>query len=130
MIVVDTSALVEVALAGPHAEECRRALLSADSSLISAGTLTEILIVSLGRAVEPQMNALLDRFGMTIVPVTEERAKAVGQAYRRYGRGWHAASLNFGDCFAYALAKEHDCPLLFVGDDFARTDVKPAFPPG
>ena len=129
MIVVDTSALVEIALAGPRAEECRRALLSADSLLISAGTLTEILIVSLGRAVEPQMDALLDRFGVTIVPVTEERAKAAARAYRRYGRNWHAASLNFGDCFAYALAKEHDCPLLFVGDDFARTDVKPAFSP-
>ena len=127
MIVVDTSALVEIALAGPRAKDCRRALLRADNLLVSAGTLTEILIVSLGRAVEPQMNALLDRFGMTIVPVTEERAKAVGRAYRSYGKGWHAAGLNFGDCFAYALAKEHDCPLLFVGDDFSLTDVKPAF---
>ena len=128
MIVVDTSALVEIALAGPRAEECRRALLSADSLLVSAGTLTEILIVSLGRAVEHQMDAILDRFGMTIIPLTEERAKAAARAYRRYGRSWHAVSLNFGDCFAYALAKEHDCPLLFVGADFARTDVKPALP--
>lgn len=73
------------------------------------------------------MNALLDRFGITIVPVTEERATATARAYRRYGKGLHAAGLNFGDCFAYALAREHDCPLLFVGDDFARTDVKRAF---
>lgn len=127
MIVVDTSALVEIALAGPRADDCSHALLAAETLLMSTGTLTEILIVSLGRAVEPQMNALLDRFGFTIVPVTEERAKAAAQAYRRYGKGWHAAGLNFGDCFAYALAREHDCPLLFVGDDFARTDVKPAF---
>jgi ribonuclease VapC len=130
LIVVDTSALVEIALAGPRAEDCSRTLLNADSLLISAGTLAEILVVSLGRAVELQMNKLLDGFGITIVPVTEERARAAAQAYRRYGKGWHAAGLNFGDCFAYALAIERDSPLLFVGNDFARTDVKPALAAG
>lgn len=126
MIVVDTSALVEVALNGPRAADCRRALLEADSLLLSAGTLTEIMIVSLGRAVEPQMQEFLTGFGVSIVPLTEERARAAGQAYRRYGRGWHAAGLNYGDCFAYALAKEQKCPLLFVGNDFGLTDIAPA----
>jgi ribonuclease VapC len=126
VIVVDTSALVEIALDGPLARHCRQALLDAEGLLMSAGTLTEVLIVSLGRADEPQMRALLDRFGLTVIAVTEERARATAQAYRRYGKGWHAASLNFGDCFAYALAKEHGCPLLFVGSDFAMTDVESA----
>lgn len=126
MIVVDTSALIEIAIGAPRAPECRQALKQADTLLISAGTVTETLIVATGRAVEPQMTALLDRFGLTVVPLTEERAKAAARAYRRYGKSWHAAALNFGDSFAYALAKEHDCPLLFVGDDFARTDIASA----
>ncbi len=123
MIVVDTSALIEIAIGGPRATACRRCLKEADTLLISAGTVTETLIVATGRAVELQMTALLDRFGMTVVSLTEERARAAARAYRRYGKGWHAASLNFGDCFAYALAKEHECPLLFVGNDFANADV-------
>ena len=126
MIVVDTSALVEIAIAGPRAGECRNALLEADELLISAGTVLETLIVSGGRDAEPQMRAVLDGFGFRVVAVTEARAKAAAAGYRRYGKGWHAASLNFGDSFAYALAKEQDCPLLFVGGDFALTDVKPA----
>ena len=63
---------------------------------------------------------------VTIIPVTEDRAKAAAQAYRRYGKRWHAASLNFGDCFAYALAKRHGVPLLFKGGDCAQTDIEPA----
>lgn len=123
MIVVDTSALIEIAIGGRCAHDCRRALKEADSILISAGTVTETLIVAAGREAEQPMVALLDHFGMSVIPLTEERAKAAAGAYRRYGKGWHAAALNFGDCFAYALAKEHDCPLLFVGADFARTDL-------
>lgn len=126
MIVVDTSALVEIALAGPRARDCREALLNADRTLISAGTVTETLIVSVGRQVERQMTGVLDRFGLIVVPLTEERAKAAGHAYSRYGRTFHAAALNFGDCFAYALAREYDCPLLFIGRDFALTDVRSA----
>jgi ribonuclease VapC len=126
MIVVDTSALVEIALAGPRSADCREALLNADRTLISAGTVTETLIVSAGRQVKRQMTAVLERFGLIVVPLTEERAKAAGHAYSRYGRTFHAASLNFGDCFAYALAREYDCPLLFIGKDFALTDVRSA----
>ncbi len=123
---MDTSALVEIALAAPCGQDCSRALLEADQLFVSAGTVTETLIVSTGCDVEPQMAAILDRFGFTVILLAEERAKATARAYQRYGRGWHAASLNFGDCFAYVLAKELDCPLLFVGDGFATTDVKSA----
>lgn len=126
MIAVDTSALVEIALKGPQAFGCRQALLDADRVIISAGTVTEALIVSIGRQAEPQMTAILDRFGLIVVPLTEERAKAAGEAYRRYGKRFHAAALNFGDCFAYALARENDCPLLYVGKDFAVTDIRSA----
>ena len=93
---------------------------------MSAPTVTETLTVAFGRSAEPQLRAVLDRFGIEVVPLTETRARAAAAAYRRYGKGWHAAGLNFGDCFAYALAREHDCPLLFIGKDFALTDVRPA----
>jgi ribonuclease VapC len=126
VIVVDTSALVEIAIAAPRARDCRGILMEAETLLISAGTVLESLIVSFGRDAEAQMRTLLGRFGFQVMAVTEDRAKAAAAGYRRYGKGWHAAGLNFGDCFAYALAKEHDCPLLFVGNDFAKTDVEPA----
>ena len=124
MIAVDTSALIEIAIGAGRANDCRRLLMEADRLIVSAATVTEMLIVALGRSAEPQLRAVIDAFGIEVVPLTEARAKAAAAAYRRYGKGWHAAGLNFGDCFAYALAKEHDCPLLFVGDDFAKTDVK------
>jgi PIN domain len=69
---------------------------------------------------------LLAEAGIEIVPVTASQVRIARDAYRRFGRGNHPASLNFGDCFAYALAKERDLPLLFKGSDFARTDVRPA----
>ena len=58
-----------------------------------------------------------------MVPVTEHDAFKVAEAYARWGRGAHAAGLNYGDCFAYALARQRACPLLFVGEDFAETDI-------
>ena len=59
-----------------------------------------------------------------IAAVTPARPGASAQAYERWGKGLHPAGLNFGDCFAYALAKEHSCPLLFIGDDFSKTDIE------
>lgn len=126
MIVVDTSALIAIARDEPMAEACMLVLEEADRVLISAATVTETLIVAHGRGVEPRMTTLFDHFGLEIVPVTDTRARAAAQAYRRYGKAWHAAALNVGDTFAYALAKEHGCGLLYVGEDFARTDVSPA----
>ena len=123
MIIVDSSALIAIALAEPDAEHCMRALHEAECVSISAATVTETLIVAFGRDCEAPIRALFDRFGLIIEPVIEGRARAAADAYRRYGKGWHAAALNYGDCFAYALAIEHGCPLLYVGDDFAKTDV-------
>jgi ribonuclease VapC len=126
VIVVDTSALIEIILDASRAEACIMALESADAVVISAGSIAESLIVAIGHSAERPLGSLFERFGLDVIPLTEGRAKAAARAYRRYGKGWHPAGLNFGDCFAYALAEELDCPLLFVGADFAKTDIRSA----
>jgi ribonuclease VapC len=124
VIVVDTSALMAIALDEPQADACIAVLESADQVLISAGTLAEALIVAGGKGIASVMAQTVETFRFTVAPVSEAGARRVAQAHARWGKGIHPASLNFGDCFAYALAKEQDCPLLYVGKDFARTDVQ------
>ena len=126
MIVVDSSALVEIIRDGGRAGECIDALESAEIVRMSAGTMKESLIVATGHEAKRPLAALFERFGIEVLPVTRERAIAAAEAYGRYGKGWHAAGLNFGDCFAYGLAMELDWPLLFIGEDFSLTDVKSA----
>jgi len=72
------------------------------------------------------MEALLGGIALEIVPVSRELAEKAADAYDTWGKGVHPAGLNICDCFAYALAKEFGCPLLYVGDDFAKTDLRPA----
>jgi ribonuclease VapC len=124
MIAVDTSALMAIVLGEPTADACIKALSAEDDVLISAATIAEALIVAARRDVGEEMTKLLDGFGFTVVSVTSASARRIAAAYARWGKGVHAAGLNFGDCFAYEVAKEHACPLLYVGEDFARTDVK------
>ncbi len=126
MIVVDTSALMEVVLDGPLAEACSAVLEGADDSAISAGTLAEALIVAGRRGVGREMETLVRGIGIEVVPVTDAAARRVSDAYSRWGKDVHPAGLNFGDCFAYALARERGEPLLFKGNDFGRTDIEPA----
>lgn len=128
MIVVDTSALIAIILKEADATGCRDVLCDSDDNLISAGTLAEAMIVASGRGVHDEMVELVSGNALRVVDVTEERSRLVADAYRRWGKGFHPASLNFGDCFAYALAAERGCPLLYVGDDFARTDIVAARP--
>ncbi len=90
---------------------------------LSAGTMAEALVVADRRSVGGEMSRLIEGLGFDIVPVTAMSASRVAEAYARWGKGVHPAGLNFGDCFAYVLAKTYACPLLFVGDDFSRTDV-------
>lgn len=123
MIAVDTSALMAIVLGEPGADACMGVLEVETEVLISAGTLAEALIVAGRRDVSVEMSALIDNLGFTVIPVSASVARRIDQAYGRWGKGVHPAGLNFGDCFAYALASEHDCPLLFVGEDFAKTDV-------
>jgi ribonuclease VapC len=126
MIAVDTSALMAIVLNEPEAEACVGAITADDDLMVSAGTVAEALIVSARRNVGGEMARLIEGAGFEIVSVTASTARGVADAYGRWGRGVHPAALNFGDCFAYALAKDRRCPLFFVGEDFAKTDVENA----
>jgi len=101
----------------------------ADSCLISAGNFLELAIVIERQSspeAERQCEMFFRRAGIGIEPVTVEQAYVARQAFHDFGKGRHAAGLNFGDCFAYALAKTSGEPLLFKGGDFLKTDVIPA----
>lgn len=124
MIAVDTSALMAILLNEPTADACAAALETEGRLLISAGTVTEALVVSGCRGVRQDMERLIEELGFEIVSVTPAAARRVGEAYASWGKGIHPAALNFGDCFAYATANEYGCKLLYVGEDFARTDVE------
>jgi ribonuclease VapC len=124
MIAVDTSALMAIVLNEAEADACIAVLEIEDEILISAGTIAEALIVAARRNVSEEMAKLIDGLGFNAVAVAPAAARRVALAFTRWGKSLHAAGLNFGDCFAYELAREHDCPLLCVGGDFARTDIK------
>lgn len=123
MIAIDTSALMAILLNEPRGSDCQAAVLAVERIIISAGTMAEALIVSARRGVGAQMARIIQELALEIVPVTEASARRVGDAYERWGRGMNPAALNFGDCFAYQVATEHGCPLLYVGADFAKTDI-------
>jgi ribonuclease VapC len=125
-MVVDTSALVCILLAEPEAEDFARAIAQSPDNLVGAPTWVEASIVLTARLGIEGHNLLLEllhRSQATIVPCDASLAGAAYEAWLRYGRGRHPAGLNFGDCFAYALAKQRGEPLLFKGDDFAKTDI-------
>lgn len=126
-MIVDTSALMAILLSEPDAYRYEQAMTRGAVLQISAGSLIEFTAVIVRRfpmlaADQPEL--LIAEFGIAIVPVTTEQARIGQAAYRAYGRGTtHSAALNFGDCFAYALAKATGEPLLFKGEDFAQTDI-------
>jgi ribonuclease VapC len=125
-VVLDTSALVAMLLGEPERDRFIAALAEAEDPLISAGTLLEVSIVmqsKLGEAGLVDLDELLATAGVRCVAVDVAQAHAARAAFARFGKGRDAAGLNYGDCFAYALAKVAKAPLLFKGDDFARTDV-------
>jgi len=129
-MIVDSSAIVAILKQEPDWKEFLSTLNAANEISISAGTYFEISIV-IGRLNNPIMNRqideLMEEFSILIEPFTAEQAQIARQAYRDYGRGsGHPANLNFGDCFAYALARVKREPLLFKGDDFVHTDVRSA----
>ncbi|MEF3366262.1 type II toxin-antitoxin system VapC family toxin [Methylocystis sp. 9N] len=126
MIAVDTSALMAIVLGEPDADACVSVLEAEDDLLISAGTVAEALIVAARRNVGEEMARLIEGLGFEIISVTPASARRIAQAYERWGKGAHPAALNFGDCFAYEAAKEHGCRLLYVGDDFKKTDLESA----
>jgi ribonuclease VapC len=126
MMAVDTSALMAIVLREAEADRCKAALEEEPDLLISAGTVAEALIVAARRNLVEEMNWLIDGLGFDIVSVTPASARRIAAAYARWGRGVHPAGLNFGDCFSYQVAKERLCPLLYVGEDFAKTDLESA----
>lgn len=123
MIAVDTSALMAIGLNEPNADACIAALAAEDAVLISAGTLAEVMIVAARRNVAEEISNVIEGLAFDVISVTAASARRVYQAYQQWGKGIHPAGLNFGDCFAYEVAKTHRCPLLYVGDDFAKTDI-------
>jgi ribonuclease VapC len=123
MIAVDTSALMAIVLNEPEASACIAALEAEGDVLISAGTMAEALIVSAQRNIADEISTLIDGLGFQIISVTATSARRISDAYAQWGKGMHPAGLNLGDCFAYEVAKTHGCRLLYVGDDFAKTDI-------
>lgn len=126
-MIVDSSAIVAIALEEPDAERLLTVLLADPSPRISAGNLLETYMV-IDRRWGAQAPAVIERavlpIELIVEPVTEDHVEFARDAWRRYGKGsGHPAQLNYGDCFAYALARERGEPLLFVGNDFARTDI-------
>jgi ribonuclease VapC len=126
VIAVDTSALMAIVLGESQSDACMAALEAEDVVLISAGTISEALIVAAQKNVRDVVANLIEDLEIEVVPVTRATAQRVADAYARFGKGNHRAALNFGDCFAYETAKDRGCRLLYVGKDFAKTDIKSA----
>jgi ribonuclease VapC len=128
-MVVDTSALLAILEGESTAQRLVDALSAADAIRVSAGTALEAGIVVEARRGEAggrELDLLLRRLRADVVGVTAEHVEIARDAYRRFGKGRHPAALEFGDCFAYALASALGEPLMFVGNDFSRTDVEVA----
>lgn len=126
-IVLDTSALIAVLLQEANSEELSAVLVEADEVLISAATLLESTIVAIrltGSALA--LERIQATQPLTVVPFDAEQLAYAQAAFAKYGKGRHPAKLNFGDCFAYGLAKRTELPLLWKGDDFGHTDVAAA----
>ncbi|MBI2316830.1 MAG: type II toxin-antitoxin system VapC family toxin [Betaproteobacteria bacterium] len=129
-MIIDTSAVLAILRDEPEALSCAEALAQATTRRISAASFLEAAIVtdaSHDPIASRRLDDLLKVAGIAIEPVTEAQVRLGREAYRDFGKGsGHRAQLNFGDCFAYALAKVAGEPFLFKGDDFAQTDVTPA----
>ena len=128
-MIIDTSALVTILDQEPEAERIVRAMATTSDRRLSAANLVETGIVMQARRGDEgarDLDLLLAKLKIEIIPFTAGQADLARKAFRRYGRGRHPAQLNFGDCFAYALAKDTSSPLLCKGSDFAQTDISVA----
>ena len=128
-MIVDTSAVLAVLFSEPDAERYERAIAGVSGCRMSAASFLEAAIVlesRTGGAAGHELDFFLERGQIELVPVTHGQAQAARRAWRRFGKGNHTAGLNFGDCFAYALAETTREPLLFKGRDFELTDIEAA----
>ena len=131
MIVVDASALIAIAEYEPERDEFLDALERASSAIISIANAVETGLILIGRGAlrdVASLNRWLAALAITVEVGSPDHSEVLG-AYLRYGRNYHPARLNLADCFAYALAKRHNAPLLFKGADFAMTDIRSAIQP-
>jgi ribonuclease VapC len=125
-VIVDSSALIAILQGEPEAERLSRALARSHACLMSAANWLEtsmIIFQRYGYGGIEDLDALTGKYGLTRRAVSPIQAEIAREAFIRFGKGFHPAKLNFGDCFAYALAKEINQPLLFKGDDFSQTDI-------
>ncbi|HEY0307707.1 MAG TPA: type II toxin-antitoxin system VapC family toxin [Acidobacteriaceae bacterium] len=124
-MVIDSSALLAIVYVEPEARKFIDSITADEHCLVSAATLLEIGINLINRSETAfeEFERFVDRAGIQIVPVDEEQARIAIDAARFFGKGRHPAGLNYGDCFSYALSKQTGEPLLFKGNDFAKTDV-------
>lgn len=125
-MVLDTSALIAVLQGEPEADALVAALEAAPGLRISAATIVEsgmVMQARYGDAGERELDLLMHRLKVDVVPVTAEHAELARRAFRRFGKGRHPAGLNYGDCFTYALAVALQEPVLFKGNDFSQTDA-------
>jgi ribonuclease VapC len=125
-MVIDTSAIVAIALNERDAPEIELQIANDPVRLISAASVLEAAMVietRLGDSGGRELDLWLHKIGANIISVDAEQADAARRAWRRYGRGRHSAALNYGDCFSYALAMTRGEQLLFKGEDFAKTDI-------
>lgn len=132
MIAVDSSAVVAIVRKENDAAELIKILDDETEAVISAVSLLETAMVIAGRRAEAdprQIARLLQSLGVEVASADSNQSAWAIEAFLRYGKGRHPARLNLADCFTYALAKSRNCPLLFKGDDFARTDIVPAWRP-
>jgi ribonuclease VapC len=125
-MIIDTSALVSILDQEAEAERLVRAIAAASERMLSAANLVEtgiVMQVRRGDEAARDLDLLLAKLKIDIIPVSGKQANLARKAFQHYGRGRHPAKLNFGDCFAYALAKDSSAPLLFKGSDFSQTDI-------
>lgn len=123
MIAVDTSAVMAALMREDRADGIIQ-VMAENNLCMSAGTLSELMTVATARGLEAEVEEIITSAAIEVTVVDGAVAKQVQESWVKWGKGRHKASLNFGDCFAYALAKQRDIPLLFVGNDFSETDVK------
>jgi ribonuclease VapC len=125
VIAVDTSGLMAILLGEKLGNACLEVLAREPDLVMSAVTLSEAFIVARSRGVARELADLLEATPVLAVPADAATAARVDEIYLRWGKTHHAAALNIVDCFSYDVAQQLDCPLLFVGNDFARTDIVP-----
>lgn len=126
-MVVDTSALLAIFFAEPERKSFLESIFQAEPRMISAATVLEtgiVLEAKRGEAAGREFDLFVVRASLQIVPIDGEQAEIARSGWRKYGKGRHPAGLNFGDCFAYALAKASGEPLLTKGNDFSLTDIE------